>query len=98
MADLIDRQAAIRAVKRNAPYRYKHVENAILEDINVIPAVEAEPVRHGKWEQHYIRPGVFKDGFWYCSCCGGKLADDFANHYKYCPDCGARMDEVEQDG
>ena len=98
MADLIDRQKAINAVKRNAPYRYKHVENAILEDINVIPSVDAEPVRHGHWVYGEDEDGV--DGY-RCDKCGFFVPWDythkfinFIEDYNYCPHCNARMNEV----
>lgn len=94
MADLIDRQAAIEKLTNNLTYMHTFGADISIDLIEELPSVEAEPVRHGKWERHYIRPNVYADLYWHCSCCGGKLADEFANHYKYCPDCGAKMDEV----
>ena len=42
------------------------------------------------------RPG---GGFWVCSCCGFPSEAFAADKlYKYCPVCGCRMDEGEQDG
>lgn len=58
--------------------------------INMMPTIDAVPVRHGKWlsrEEGAVYP------FWErytCSVCG-KHADDT----DYCPHCGARMDEDE---
>jgi DNA-directed RNA polymerase subunit RPC12/RpoP len=63
------------------------------------PAVDAEPVRHGRWEDtHEYDPftGIYK-----CSECGlfttmttGSLVDGKKDNY--CPNCGAKMDaEVE---
>jgi len=62
--------------------------------IDVAPAVDAEPVRHGRWIQDDIG--------WVCSWCG----TEFTNELEYiekqyivmpnsCPHCGARMDEEE---
>lgn len=53
------------------------------------PAVDAEPVRHGKWifnpsdafEAMFAKPK--------CSECGFESADGG----NYCPNCGCRMDE-----
>ena len=63
--------------------------------INSAPTIEAEPVRHGHWERHYSRPNVYADLCWYCSACGAKFGYEWTNHFKICPDCGAKMDEVK---
>lgn len=67
------------------------------------PGIEAEPVRHGRWE-----PYEFGDDTWHkCSVCG--TADKYINivvrkgfadvrlvsKRNYCPICGAKMDEEE---
>ena len=63
--------------------------DAIAEVINSAQTVEAEPVRHGKWlprEEGVVYP------FWErytCSECG-----EHSDDKRYCPNCGARMDEV----
>lgn len=46
----------------------------------------AEPIKHGHWKPlgKYDRE---------CSCCYGIV--DVTN-FRYCPNCGARMDEVER--
>lgn len=52
-----------------------------------IPTVDAEPVRHGRW----IR---MDDTFtkWQCSECGSKYHNI---QWRFCPDCGAKMDLKE---
>ena len=57
-----------------------------LEDwIDEQPTVDAEPVRHGKWERvEYSFVGGYR-----CSCCGSKALDDSFNYFGY---CGAKMD------
>ncbi|MBQ1777940.1 MAG: hypothetical protein IIZ93_07260 [Acidaminococcaceae bacterium] len=53
------------------------------------PTVDAVPVVHGRWKE---APGV--DFFWVCSACGYPSEAFAANVlYKYCPRCGARMEE-----
>lgn len=65
--------------------RYKMFENA-LEDA---PTIEAEPVRHGHWEwTDDPRTGDFV-----CSNC----LDHNIVRSRYCPNCGAKMDEVEDE-
>ena len=57
------------------------------------PTIDAEPVRHGKW--------IYGNEFhWYtasCNRCGYKRTTDIKaanwNAWKYCPNCGARMDK-----
>ena len=50
--------------------------------------IEAESVRHGKWEVGYFRDRV-------CSCC--LHPDNFIKDFPhdYCPNCGAKMDSEE---
>jgi hypothetical protein len=60
----------------------------IMQVIAQQPTVDAEPVRHGKWE-------LAEDG-WYCSACEMYPPFDCDPEEKgipYCPNCGARMDE-----
>lgn len=70
---------------------------AIIEKINNAPTVDAEPVRHGKWT-HTKWSNMRHD--YSCSLCGCRISgvDPFslsATAYYYCPECGAKMDEVE---
>ena len=56
------------------------------EDIDNAPTVEAKPVRHGHW----VRKGLL----FHCSACSyGAFKSDFVYGARYCPICGARMDE-----
>lgn len=61
-------------------------------------SVAAEPVKHGHW---VVTPYTDYDDTYECSVCGacwtfieGTPKD---NEAFYCPHCGARMDEVEED-
>lgn len=66
--------------------------NTVLESIDEQPTIDAEPVRHGRWEDSLVRD-------WRCSECGEKIEkvrkvdgycyDDKPN---YCPNCGVKMD------
>jgi len=69
------------------------LQNAIEDTVEETPTVDAE--RHGHWEYLY-------DENYKCSECGdwwvfieGTPKDNGAN---FCPHCGARMDEEEDDG
>ena len=62
------------------------------EEIDAQPTVDAVPVRHGKW--------IYGNDFhWYtasCNKCGYQRRTDIKaggwNQWRYCPNCGARMD------
>ena len=55
-------------------------------DILAAPTVDAKPVRHGHW----VRKGLL----FHCSACSyGAFKSDFVYGARYCPICGARMDE-----
>ena len=55
------------------------------------PTVDAEPVRHGKWRWDFGSDDVRTH--WYCSECNHAYFEPFTDKfYKYCPNCGARMD------
>ena len=58
--------------------------------VDSVPTVEAQPVRHGRWD--YVT--VVDEGFWRCSNCGTPSEALGAKVlYKYCPFCGAKMGE-----
>jgi len=64
----------------------------IILDMYDNEAIEAEPVKHGQWIESW-------GGKWHsCSVCGGILPFNFKGEdiiTKYCPHCGAKMDEEE---
>ena len=61
--------------------------------IQGMETVDAVQVRHGRWIRVYSRPGVFKYLGWTCDQCGQRNGNEYAPQwYKFCPNCGARMD------
>jgi len=52
------------------------------------PTIEAEPVKHGKWELKHIGVGHY----WECSVCHTNPCIYVTKDTKFCPNCGARMD------
>ena len=65
-----------------------------LQSISDMPAADVAPVRHGRWVDAYpdIEPNpMFMYGI--CSECG--FEQGLSKYLKYCPDCGAKMDEKE---
>ena len=96
--DLISRSALLEAIRGDHPpfYDGQDVANWQEKCINEAPAVDAEPMRHGKW--------LFSDyDYFTCSVCGGQYftgADSTKDakamlennaYYPYCPYCGASM-------
>lgn len=57
--------------------------------IEMLPAADVAPVVHGEWIERALRPT--------CSLCGfsGSLIDAPISPFKYCPNCGAKMDKEE---
>lgn len=77
-------------------------EDTYYEDADI---VDVEPIRHGHWI-----PYEYGDYHWHkCSVCGvadkyietvhrdGYIDKDMESIRHYCPNCGAKMDEVEKD-
>ena len=64
--------------------RRKHLE----ED-----AADVAPVRHGRWIDN--EANGYKWAF-VCSLCGYVDGHPFDNRHNFCPNCGAKMDEVSE--
>lgn len=65
----------------------------IEENINRLPPADVAPVVHARWERYRAtetKTGFIDIFFLACSSCGKQVADEA--DYKYCPQCGARMD------
>lgn len=68
--------------------------DTVLNVIDTAPTIDAEPVRHGHWiEVDRWTPEVFA-----CSVCGEETNDTSFGvpRANYCPNCGAKMDEVSE--
>ena len=64
-----------------------------MDDVDDMDEVEAAPVRHGQW----ILPEICYEDI-ECSACHAymplPISFDYRPTYKYCPMCGAKMEEV----
>lgn len=58
-----------------------------MDDIDEMPTIEAEPIRHGKWI--YVKGSNGKD---YRKCSECLHTQEITGLLNYCPCCGARMD------
>ena len=97
--DLISRSAAIEAAIDGADYWdggcNPERERCIREHMANVPAVDAVPVVHGRWEERMYEWNGIKCILYFCSVC------EEAHNYgkaKYCPGCGAKMDGRDEDG
>ena len=71
----------------------------VIADLVDAPTIEAEPVRHGRWDD--TGRYTFTDGSLAIRCteCGAALhLDEWEKyHWNYCPNCGAKMDGDKHD-
>jgi NADH pyrophosphatase NudC (nudix superfamily) len=90
----ITREEAIKRLEEGAPF--SELYDPRWEDALAlaIKALKDEPVKHGHWIIHF--DDLFpEDSSVECSVCHeyeGIMAND-----NYCPNCGAKMDEVENE-
>ena len=102
MAEYIERESAM--LLPELPKEYRHYQTDNLDDayeqgwddalccLEHIPAADVAPVRHGQWIDNGANG--YKWAF-VCSLCGYVDGHPFDNRHNFCPNCGARMDEVE---
>lgn len=100
MNDLIDRQKAIEAIKKCVQDMRKYplpdgLKKTVAENIlKDVPSVDTVPVRHGQW--------FTDDEIIDCSICRREKwsrvpYEDLVKRFRYCPNCGARMDGGKSD-
>lgn len=99
MTDYIKREDTIKAIESET-YRHDYLDH-VIDIIEYIPSADVAPVRHGHWDVREPMPmhdikGNLSWGNWYvCTGCGFATTaiEGHITQYKYCPSCGARMDE-----
>lgn len=95
MTEYIDREAL---KKKAYPFPCAiGVEYAVpIRAIDEAPAADVQEVRHGEWKECYEdwRKQIAGDE---CSVCGFQHFGASISHYHYCPNCGAKMDESEDE-
>ena len=90
MDEYIKREAVIEAIMSEPPDA--HYPQWYVDKIKSIPATDAAPVRHERWEKHGSK--------WQCTGCKVLMSIDGTpqeNLLYYCPHCGAKMDKEEAD-
>lgn len=68
-----------------------YIYDQMLYDIENIPTADVEPVRHGKWD--YYEASISVRPHFRCSICNSPRYEHYVcNDFRYCPNCGAKMD------
>lgn len=100
MTEYIDKANVLKLVEKYSPINgcgeghYSGVADCIGEEIEDIPPADVAPVIHARW----IDNGRGGYGWaFYCSHCGWIDGYPFEDRHKYCPNCGAKMDESEDE-
>ena len=99
MDGYIDREELMKFPIRRNHYDKEHGNKhfiygieTVLEYAENLPAADVAPVRHGRWiEQEKYTFGTMYD----CSICDNRILDN-GHSWNYCPNCGAKMDEVSE--
>ena len=99
MAEYIEREALLEKAKELS----QTYSSSCLASVHIIKAIENAPkadvveVKHGEWELHGNDDSLGCSYF--CSSCWWNMdEDEFLDnwsHFKYCPNCGAKMDLKE---
>lgn len=61
--------------------------------VNEFTAADVAPVVHGTWQLRHEGMGHY----WECSVCHTNPCIYVTNETRFCPNCGARMDEEAED-
>lgn len=90
MAEYINREKA----KRLFHIEYAYAAAQLLDEI---PSADVAPVVHGRWI--YEEETLFTPSGYRCSVCRRPrwLSPDVPEAFKYCPNCGAKMDGGDAD-
>lgn len=94
MSRLIDGDALLESIRQSLAFRAGMPgAKRIFEIVEKSKPMDAEPVRHGRWEKRKEDALIH----WGCSVCGiGFLDDKGLEKLHYCPHCGAKMDLPQQ--
>ena len=93
MAEYIEREAAIKELMNDAPEQVGYSREDAADCIRYMDAADVAPVRHGRWEEASDGDGIV------CPFCRTDFCTIIydTEYFNYCPNCGAKMDEKEND-
>lgn len=99
MAEYIDKEIALSLVQPDAPEDEKSTvtiataKKLVRSIIYRAPIADVAPVRHGRWEEASDGDGIV------CPFCRTDFCTIIydTEHFNYCPNCGAKMDEPAEE-
>lgn len=91
VCELIDAQPTI-----DVDYERGFIEGYTKAESDIFHGGKYAPVKHGRWTG--INRNRYNDDEATCSICGATFASGYSDPswWGYCPNCGAKMDEVEE--
>jgi rubrerythrin len=90
MEKYINQIVAIDTILSNPPDAHYPVWFA--EQIENLPAADVIEVVHGRWVKNEEESQNHIESIYFCSACQNWEAWGETEKYKYCPNCGAKMD------
>lgn len=82
-----------------APVSWADAYKQFKDDIERCPVADVQEVKHGRWTEIIDTINWFYRDTAVCSVCGNCIdcsdeydMDDIQYQFKYCPNCGAKMD------
>lgn len=95
MDEYIKRSALIAEFKRLGLGANSLVERIFADGvytvIEAMPAADVVPVRHGRWKAIIWNYTPYME----CSVCHAVTRSKFVKRWKFCPNCGAKMEGAE---
>lgn len=96
MNDYISREAAVKlltSVALEVPDSKRRAVAKCINEIEMMPTADVEPVRHGRWINWGKSGTPTYENYGTCSVCHTD-AEIHTEHRNYCPNCGAKMEDT----
>ena len=80
-------------IKHSANISVNDIAEALPSVLDTEPSADVQEVKHGHWVKAEHRGCVtYNESYAECSNCHGEPLQ-FCRDFRYCPNCGAKMDE-----
>lgn len=100
MSEYVDKIEVLKRVEKyslihgSSEGHYSGVADCIGEEVEDIPPADIAPVIHARWIDN--GRGGYAHAY-FCSNCGWLDGYPIEDRFNYCPCCGAKMDEIEDE-